>query len=133
MYYRFTNSNNPMSDWGHAMFAENREAVEHYGANEYIFDGQGAVSINDLKDLIITAWNECQESEDFGSLYEKHFMEITAEEVFDNLNPEDIVNSADGWDTELVVWFWEFIAEPSNIMAVTTWDGAIVFDENLIK
>lgn len=50
-----------------------------------------------------------------------------------SLNPRDIVDSAEGWDSELTQWFWIKIAEPNDIMAITTRDGAIVFNEDLIN
>lgn len=132
-YYRFTNKNTPMSDWGHAMFAEERYRVEHYGENEYWLDKAHTVSIFDLEEEIKTAWNKCKEEEYFGDLYDEYYQSLSAEEVFDSFAPEDIVNSAEGYDCELVVWLWQFILEPKGIMAVRTPDGAVCFDESLIE
>ena len=132
MYYRFSNSTNPMSDWGHAMFSDNADKVEHYGAYKFVFDGVNAVAIDSLYDTIINYWTNCQESGNFGDMCDSYFENLAAEDVFTAFNPADIVNSADGWDSALVGWFWEFVAEPNNIMAITTQDGAIVFDSSLI-
>lgn len=132
MFYRCTNSDSPISQWGHAMFTDNLERVDHYGENVYTFDGNSAIHIAELEQQIVTAWNECQESGEFGQLCDEYYESLSAEEIFNTFNPDNIVNSAEGWDTELVVWFWEFIAEPNGIMAVLTNDGAVVFDIELI-
>ncbi|ALS22281.1 hypothetical protein [Paenibacillus naphthalenovorans] len=133
-YYRFTNSNSPMSDWGHAMFAEDRYKVENYGKNEYTITSDKTVDIYDIKDLIINKWIECQENEYFGSLSETgYWLTVDAEEIFESFNPTNIVDSAEGYDHDIVCWLWEMVLEPNNIMAVRTYDGAVCFDEELIE
>lgn len=129
-YYRFSNSETPMSEYGHAMFSENEGSVSGYGENEYIYDGKNAVPIESLKDLIVKKWDEAIENgmEPIG--YEN----LTGEEVYQEFDPSDIVMSAQAWDNgELLTWFYENVALENDITAVTTKDGAIVFDENLIK
>ncbi|MFI2856826.1 hypothetical protein ACH6EH_06770 [Paenibacillus sp. JSM ZJ436] len=133
-YHRFTNSDTPMSDWGHAMFAANRLKVENYGQNEYTLDYDKAVNIYDLEELIKSTWESCQEEQNFGQLDDTDFwMEYSADAVFNSFCPSDIVDSADGYDHELVTWLWDFVLEPNNIMAVSTPDGAVCFDQSLIK
>lgn len=139
-YYRFTKRNKPLSDWGHAMFATDRTKVEGYGPHGWTFDDSKAVYVGDLKEDIINAWNEDREkgfSGYFGSgltkQAEEYWKEIEGEEIYEQFNPKDIVNSAEAWDSDLVQWIWERILEPRGIMAVTTRDGAVVFDENQIK
>ena len=136
-YYRYTHTNNPMSDWGHAMFTEHRDMVEgSYGEYGWLFDGD-AVNINDLRDAIIETWNyDCEHGfiGDFGSICEEgYWAKVDAEEIADGFNPDNIVDSAENWDSELVMWIWERVLEPSGFMAVATWDGAIVFDAGLIE
>lgn len=129
-YYRFSNSQNPMSEWGHAMFAENRDSVQHYGDNEYHFNGEKGINIEDLHDLIVNAWEKTVE---YG-LEPIGFEEMEAEEIYNEFNPDDIVMSAQAWDcTELLEWFCENVAIPNDIQAVVTNDGAIVFEEELIQ
>jgi hypothetical protein len=134
-YYRFTNSNNPMSDWGHAMFAEDRYQVENYGKNEFTIDSDKTVSIWDLRDEIIVKWDECREIEDFGPVMTDRYLidNVTGEQAFESFNPDDIVDSAQGYDTDWVCWLWELILEPAGIMAVRTQNGVVCFDENLIE
>lgn len=132
MYYRFTNSNNPMSDWGHAMFAADRYKVEHYGANEFTLDKSHTVSIYDLESAIINAWDACKETGEFGQI-DTYYTTLSAEEVFETFCPSNIVDSANGYDCDLVCWLWNFVLDPKNIMAVRTDDGAVCFDESLIK
>ena len=56
------------------------------------------------------------------------------EDIVELFNPDNIVNSAGGWDDEdLVSWLWEYVLDPNNIDAVITYDGAVVFNKNLIK
>ncbi|MGO0058668.1 hypothetical protein ACTID9_01145 [Brevibacillus fluminis] len=123
-YYRFTNSSSPMSDWGHAMFAEDRNAVEHYGQNEYTLDKAHTVSIYELEEIIKEAWENDPCS---------GYAHLAADEAFDEFCPEDIVNSAQAFDCELVCWLWDVVLLPKNILAVRTQDGAICFDESLIQ
>ena len=130
MYHRYTDSNSPMSEWGHAMFASRPEPS--YGRNHYIYDGRGAVRIEELEQIVKDAWLACQESGDWGEMYDDYYQSLSADEAFGSLNPTDIVSSAGGWDCDLMVWFWQFVAEPNGITAVLTNDGAIVFDESLI-
>lgn len=132
-YYRFTESQSPMSNWGHAMFAEKMDSVEHYGKNLYTLNASVAVNVEDLKESITAAWEACKENEYFGSTMDTYYEQLTAEEVYNLLNPADIVNSAEGYDCDIVQWFWDYVLEPQGIMAVRTQDGAVCFDETLIE
>lgn len=137
-YYRYTNKNSPnspMSDWGHAMLAEDERKVEFYGENKYTYDGSGAVHISELRDEIIETWDSDREDEfysccDFAGF---GYEDIPGEEIYENFNPSDIVDDAGGFDNDEVQWLWERILAPKGIMAVITYDGAVVFDEDLIK
>lgn len=130
MYHRFTSKDTPMSDWGHAMFAEDRDMVAQcYGSNEYLYDGKAGIDIADLKDAITQAWEEDAETGMLPVGYE----DLDAETAYGCFNPDDIVMSAGAWDCgEALEWFCERIAEPMGIPAVITSDGAIVFDADLI-
>ena len=134
MYYRYANKNNKMSDFGHAMFAIDTESIEDcYGDTLYTYDGTDGVKIEDIKDKIINAWNECLK-DGFDIFNDDYFENLDAETIYNMFNPSDIVMSAEGWDNAFTVtWFWEYVAEPNNINAIITQDGAIVFDEDLIQ
>ncbi len=50
------------------------------------------------------------------------------------LTPPAIVDGAGAWDNgELLTWFCEWVAIPLDLKAITTQDGAIVFDAALIN
>lgn len=135
MFYRYTGRKNPMSDYGHAMFAEDQNSVGNgcYGSNLYLYNGTNGIVVSELEATIKTAWQECQEDEDFGSLCDEYFTSLSADEVYNSFNPDDIVNSADGYDSrELMTWLWEKVIEPNEIQAIITNDGAVVFDSALI-
>jgi hypothetical protein len=135
LYYRGTKSNNPMSDWGHAMFVDDYENSYSGLGHEWAFDGSLATPITSLKDKIIAAWGKTLENGyyyGFSSDDNDYFMTLSAEEVFDSFNPDDIVDSADGFDSALVSWLSEMVLMPNEIYAVTTQDGAVVFDASLI-
>ena len=129
MYYRSYKEESPMSEWGHAMFSDHIDPWQ--GEPNYTYDGTGAVDISDLEDVIKDAWSESLKNEDFDDTF---MADITAEDAFKSFAPEDIVMSAEAWDDgDMVQWIWNKVLEPKDIYAVITPDGAIVFDESLIK
>lgn len=130
MYYRYSNNENPMSDFGHAMFVSNAESTSFYGKICYTFDGAKSVKIDDLKSEIVSAWVSAKRN----LLLPEYELSIKLKDLLNSFNPADIVNSAEAWDNgDLVQWIYEQVLEPNKIFAVTTQDGAIVFDKNLIK
>lgn len=143
MYYRYThNSDTAMSDWGHAMFADKVDHIgDGYGPFAWVYGGEGAVAISSLHDAIVAAWAaEVEQYNDRGCYFGRNGEDLTyeldnldAETVFDSFNPDRIVDSADGWDSDLMIWLYHTVLEPAEIVAVTTCDGAIVFDRNLIR
>lgn len=131
-YYRWTRTSNPMSDWGHAMFADADDRWS--GAFCHILNSSDCTPISTLMDDIKVAWTTCQADEYFGQTYlDEYTTSLDADDVAQLFDPEDIVNSAGGWDSELVCWFWEFVAEPNGILAVSTNDGAVAFDATVIN
>ena len=134
-YYRYRIDNMPvMSDWGYAMFAADREAVAGYGSTLYTYDGHDAVSINDLRSAISEEWERCKKSGVWGVWAPEDGMEeLDGRAVAEMFSPSDIVNSAEGWDNAIVQWLWEHVLEPRAVYAVTTPNGAVVFDEKMIK
>lgn len=131
-YYRFTGSMNPMSDWGHAMFSDDIDVVTSYGAFLHVFDGKLGISIEKLKRDIINQWEDDLKDGYIEDYYE-YYSRFSGEEIYKTFNPRNIVDSAEGYDSELVEWLWDRVLEDMNIYAVITMDGAVVFDERLIK
>ena len=130
-YHRTTEHEKVLNLSGYAMFADGpEEVVGSYGANYYTYDGEGAVSIESLSEIIREEWNECQR------ISPESFPE-SADEIIEWLNPERITAGAGGWDlsSEIAVgeWFTDFIATPKNIKAVILNDGCILFDASLAK
>lgn len=135
MYYRYRIGSTPvMSDWGHALFAAERSAVEGtYGDTLYTYDGASAVDIATLESAIVEAWDSCMESGRWGQWSPDEYMrDLSGLDVAALFAPADIVSAAEGWDDPIVQWLWEHVLEPRGIFAVATPDGAVVFDERLI-
>jgi len=149
-YFRYTGKqDNPMSQWGHAMFADEKGKVsEHYsyGKNAWAFSPESGdtrvVNIEDLKDKTRIAWKKTVDFYNENGWYQsvgggenlEDFikLDLSFDEVFSYLNPEDIVNTAEGWDGDLGLWFYHAVAEPNDIGAIVTQDGAIVWDRDMI-
>lgn len=133
MYYRFYGPKSPMSDCGHAMFAANRDRVDHYGPAEYHYDGRDGVKVEDLYDLIREAWaDESARPYDRDGL--GYYRTLSADDICGCFTPTDIVDGADGFDCgELNQWLWERVLYPQSIYAVLTPDGAVVYEEALIE
>lgn len=130
MLYRRTHTKNPMSRSGHAMFAKDADRIGSYGAHLWGFDETQATNIEDLKNVIIDAWEEEMESEESDC----DLPRINGEEAYACFDPSDIVTSADAYDNEDVnAWLWDTILDPEEIMAVRGDDWAVVYDEELIN
>lgn len=135
LYYRYTKNNNPMSDWGHALFVNDPYKTATYGKYCWVLDSKDCTPIDSLQELIIKTWEKDKENGfkgDFDS-FADDYCHLSGGEVFDSFNPEDIVESAEGWSCHLMVWFYERIALPNKIFAISTKDGAVCYDESLIK
>ncbi|MDD3997618.1 MAG: hypothetical protein PHH86_07905, partial [Sphaerochaetaceae bacterium] len=62
------------------------------------------------------------------------YEELSGEEFVEQFNPDDIVNTAEAWDDEsLVYWLYSEVLLPAGIRAIETYNGAIVFDETLLQ
>ena len=128
LHIRYTGTN-PMSDYGHAMFADmdQEESVRMYGKCAYTFESEqeGVEYIEALNDKIIEA-RRASELE-----FNDH---LTDDEFCASFSPPAIVDGADAWDNgEMLTWFCEWIAIPLDLKGITTQDGAIVFDVALIN
>lgn len=145
-YYRYTNSESPLSDWGHAMFADSSERVEHYGKNQWLFKPKkedSVVSFEDVKDKIKSSIQKYVEMgyypQDVDGWFSSWIEDIdnevlTIDELVNEFNPEDIADAALAWDNPVAVqFFYDNVAEPEGIDAIILSDGAIVFNEDLIE
>jgi len=125
-----------MSDIGHAMFTVDHEQSSFYGVYGWILDSKYCVPIHTLQNDIATLWDADRADMFDGAPYivdVDYYMQFDGKFIAASFDPDDIVDSARAWDSpELTTWFWERIAEPRNIMAVSTSDGAICFDPDLI-
>jgi len=133
--YRFTAKDSPMSDWGHAMFADNRDAVSRiYGKNEYRVPASGLTDVRSLDDAIRAAWESRDLGRSMSAADAAYYDDLTPDDISDQLvNVGDIVNTAKGYDSPLVNWLYDAVIEPRGIRGVKTPDGAVVFDPEIIK
>lgn len=134
--YRFSNSDSPMSEMGHAMFADSEGSVEHYGRNRYVTDARQLTSFDDVKPLIEMAYDEAA-ADDFDSMKNFDIDEYSYQdkEAFVNsFDPEDIIDNADGYDNPgMNAWLYEYVLEPNGIAGIRTQNGGVVYDESLIQ
>ena len=149
-YYRYTErADTPMSELAHAMFADTERYIcgGCYGDYRWIVDGGELVDITSIMSDITHALTS-----DYYSGMVTPGMDALIEQVAEDevggdadaaiarlvqaFNPSDIVMSADAWDNEdLVYWFEERYLgwfAMDEIKGVTTSDGAIVFDPAII-
>lgn len=147
-YSRRTHTHDtPMSEWGHAMFADDLEKIqESYGEFIWSFDanayGERVVSIEDIEKDIWDAFIEDVErgyyfgdsNDEFQNIIDMYKNgEMTKRQFLDTFSPKDIVDSAEAYDSIVgTQWLFERVLEFKNIGAVITPDGAIVFDESMI-
>lgn len=132
--YRFYGSDDPMSRAGYAMFADDpdRNGSAYGGDNKRAFsvNEEDLTDVSKLKGKIIAARHLADkigdDLADYKSLSDSDFYEM--------FDPQDIVDSADAFDNEsLAGWFYDRVAEPNQIAGIKTFDGAIVFDKDIIK
>lgn len=140
-YYRRTNNPsgpaNPAAG-GMMQFARDPGQIENYGKNLYGFDppAEGGVvdaSSSEFRKALYRAIRKSDE-EDIYRATGLNNSPSTARQIVDEANPARIVNSAGTWDNQhLVERIWNDVLEPNGWNAVTTNDGAVVFDESLVR
>ena len=139
-YHRHTQSEDPMSDWGHAMFSEDYDQTEHYGHNHWTITPD-----NNQKNVIAAFDSEFVEAarkfyrdvipevvDDVAKCYGISIDEAI-DRLIDDMNPDNIVDSAGFWDSEDISPFWEYVMEPNGWDTVITYDGCITFDPAMIQ
>ena len=143
MSYRIAGEDSPMSDYGHAMFAD--DPSSYIAAEVNLLRGSRGIyavrhdlltDINDLKKEIARRWDEDRDDAfDNAPMITDEYLEgVTGEEIAEEFDPKDIVDSAAAYDNyELTQWFYDRVIEPGEIAGVKTSDGAVVFDDSAIQ
>ena len=135
VYYRFYGSDDPMSRAGYAMFAKDVDEVGagYGGRNKRAFSvrDEDLTPFSDIESKVIEARHRTDENspweiEDYSGMSDDEFAAM--------FNPEDIVDSAYGYDSEeLTAWLWENVLDPNGIKGIETDNGAVVFDPSIIS
>lgn len=135
VYYRFYGSDDPMSRAGYAMFAKDVDEVGagYGGGNKRAFSvrDEDLTPFSDIESKVIEARHRTDENspweiEDYFGMSDDEFAAM--------FNPEDIVDSAYGYDSEeLTAWLWENVLDPNGIKGIETYNGAVVFDPSIIS
>ena len=117
---------------GYAMFADDPHAIANYGDKfSAVFHGDLA-PIDDFKDAIARAWERDKAKYLLPSELEV-FSDRSGAEMADHFDPADIVDGADAWDMpELITWAFQH-GIFDEVGGVKTSDGAIVWDDSLIR
>jgi len=134
-YFRRTNTESPFRDVNYAMFAEDRESISKYGKNLFVPNIIGKfnfVNISSVKDAFREQLLNPENEEILDSYRQSEEIEETAQKLSEELDSEDIVDSAGVFDSpELFDIFWEAI-EDKGIDGIYTSDGMIVLNEEAI-
>lgn len=117
---------------GYAMFSDDPHAIENYGSRFAAVRHDDLPTIDDFKESIARAWERDKAKYLLPPELEV-FSDRSGAEMADHFDPADIVDGADAWDTpELITWaFSHGIFD--EVGGVKTSDGAIVWDESLIR
>ena len=100
--YRRYPSDNPMSNWGHAMFSDDPYRIEQYGNHLFGVFLTDLVDVEDLKSQIAEAWEKSLASP-FSMIHNDSYWEqFSGTEIAENFDPADIVESAEAWDLSLI-------------------------------
>ena len=127
--YRRTNGEAVNENVGYAMFADNKDNIEHYGRNLFSVEKTDFVDADEIADRIAKLWDE--EIEDGNIPYNLEDMtEYDGITIGKTFNPDDIVDSAGAWDRpELIAWAYDK-GVFDDILGIKTKNGAIVLEEN---
>lgn len=133
--YRGYSKSGALSAYGHAMFADDPDSISGYSGRDdardrgfYTVMHSDLESIDNLKAAIAEAWDEDAENGMTPSGYE----DVTGEEIAEQFDPEDIVDSAGAWDNgELISWAFDR-GLFDDVSGVKTYDGAVAWDQSII-
>lgn len=127
MFYRYADADNKINELtGFAMFSDNEGRVSNcYGSTRYTYDGTDGISIDELKNRFLEAWEDCSDCAP------DYMQGLTGDEFFKCFDPDDIVDDAGAWDNDdFRRFFADYIYDDEPAIILT--NGAIVFDESLI-
>lgn len=116
-------------------WADNPVDVSHYGKNMYRFplselaDFDSFASVTKKK--VIDGYEKGTLPADLEDFVEKYGVD----EYIDSLRPEDIVETAGGWDWNGIgiEWLYENVIEKNNIKGIKTPNGGVVFDTSIVE
>ena len=152
-YYRRTaTGEGPIESVGYGMFVceEDRDQIRSYGEQEWEYDDtkdKKCIKIEGIQEAIRRQFLEDLDTKIIYSYLDPEsytgrcnadelqgIMEEFANTIADSYNPEDIIESADGFDNlDWTFWLWERVLEPEGITAIITDNGAVVFEEDIIS
>lgn len=124
-FVRRTARDTPYNDVGHMMFVDEAksDSIASYGRNLWGFES------NDIPfSALVDAGDSSFRRNAYRAL-RSEYDKAESRALVDEANPSNIVNSAGTWDDpKSVRILWERYLEPRGISAVTTTDGAVLFD-----
>lgn len=130
--YRYNNNTNtPINNGlGYTMWTDTESEVETlYGPVGWTIDVTGLISVQDIIPEIEAAF-----SEDLENNLLSPELDDAGLAILDELDPDNIVNSAEAWDNlEFVSWFWHRIGCTRDLVGFSTDDGAILFDHTNVQ
>ena len=140
-FFRRTQGDDPMNvSW--AMFADDEEAVSHYGKNAWRLsdeetpDGWVDASSEEYENAVRAWARENPDDLDDLKRYGDGFIDADSfiEQIVDGANPDDIVESAGIFDNpDWLESFWEHVMAANGWDTVKTYDGAVTFDPEKIR
>ncbi len=139
-YFRYTNKPGGFDqEYGRAEFVDDPHESEHYGDYLYTVNSKDLIPIGIMVDEIAEAleedYNNWALSPSMMTVVDVALEQGTSyQELAEEFNPKDIVDSASAWDNEdMVQWFFDrYTYGEEKIKGVSTQNGAIVFDPSII-
>lgn len=136
-FFRFYGKEDPMSDFGHAMFREASDPYEaqdligHYGKNAFELDTTSGAypHASELKkDILKAIANEFRSGTLPAGIEGQLRDGLKARDIAAAFNPRDIVDSAGAYDdADYLTVLYNNVIEPKGLRGVKTEDGAISF------
>jgi predicted GNAT family acetyltransferase len=130
-FYRARAEDAPVeSEWGHSMYVEGvpEEVWPYYGNNLYSINPSKGMypEVESLKKNILKAYAEDYKAGTLPDDFTDYG--ITGKNILESVNPENIVDSAGGWDSSPITqWMYERVIKPNGISGVKTYNGLISF------
>jgi hypothetical protein len=130
MYHRYNDSaKTPDNGIGMAMFVTDENKARNYGTDHWTYNGVKALPAIIIVESVISKMINADWLPD----YLDWFRDNAEWDAFrDRFDPEDINESAGIWDDPASVeWIWDNALDPMDVDALTTRDGAILFNMTL--